>query len=193
MGASSDKPVFAFSGFSLDPRQRLLLGPDGRSLALSGRAFDTLHYLLEHPNEIVDKRTLMKAVWPDVIVEENNLNQNISSVRRALGEGPGDHRFIATVPGRGFMFVADVTVTRKLASREHAARSNDQGYIAPSASRGLRSSIAVLPYTVPTAWGFIWEPAMAAFRRDARFQALAGRLGLTEYWSVHGQPDDLAA
>ena len=62
MSASSDKPVFAFSGFSLDPRQRLLLGPDGRSMPLSGRAFDTLQYLVEHPNEIVDKRALIKAV-----------------------------------------------------------------------------------------------------------------------------------
>jgi TolB-like protein/DNA-binding winged helix-turn-helix (wHTH) protein len=76
---------------------------------LSGRAFDTLLFLAEHPNELIDKRTLLKAVWPNVIVEENNLNQNISLVRRALGDTPDEHRFVVTVPGRGFRFVPVVT------------------------------------------------------------------------------------
>jgi TolB-like protein/DNA-binding winged helix-turn-helix (wHTH) protein len=108
MTVNSDAQVFAFSGFYLDARQRLLFAPDGRSLPLSGRAFDTLLYLVEHPNELIDKRVLMKAVWPDVVVEENNLNQNISIVRRALGETPVEHRFVVTVPGRGFRFVPAV-------------------------------------------------------------------------------------
>ena len=96
-------------GFSLDARQRVLWGPDGRPIPLSGRAFDTLLFLAEHPNELIDKRTLLKAVWPNVIVEENNLNQNISLVRRALGDTPEEHRFVVTVPGRGFRFVPPVT------------------------------------------------------------------------------------
>jgi TolB-like protein/DNA-binding winged helix-turn-helix (wHTH) protein/Flp pilus assembly protein TadD len=109
MSADSGTEVFAFSGFSLNARQRLLFGPDGRSRPLSGRAFDTLLYLVEHPNQLIDKHALMKAVWPTVVVEENNLNQNISIVRRVLGENPREHRFIATVPGRGYRFVAEVT------------------------------------------------------------------------------------
>ena len=108
MSAVSGAEVFAFEGFSLDPRRRRLFGPDGRSLPLSGRAFDTLLYLVEHPNQLIDKQALMKAVWPNVIVEENNLNQNILIVRRVLGETPGEHRFIVTVPGRGFRFVPAV-------------------------------------------------------------------------------------
>jgi TolB-like protein/DNA-binding winged helix-turn-helix (wHTH) protein/tetratricopeptide (TPR) repeat protein len=108
MSAVSGAEVFAFEGFSLDPRLRRLFGPDGRSLPLSGRAFDTLLYLVEHPNQLIDKHALMKAVWPNVIVEENNLNQNILIVRRTLGETPGEHRFIVTVPGRGFRFVPAV-------------------------------------------------------------------------------------
>jgi TolB-like protein/DNA-binding winged helix-turn-helix (wHTH) protein/tetratricopeptide (TPR) repeat protein len=108
MSAVSGAEVFAFEGFSLDPRLRRLFGPDGRSLPLSGRAFDTLLYLVEHPNQLIDKQALMKAVWPNMIVEENNLNQNILIVRRALGETPGEHRFIVTVPGRGFRFVPTV-------------------------------------------------------------------------------------
>jgi TolB-like protein/DNA-binding winged helix-turn-helix (wHTH) protein/Flp pilus assembly protein TadD len=101
-----DGKVFTFAGFSLDARQRLLFGSQGETVPLTGRAFDTLLYLVEHADELVDKQALMKAVWPNVIVEENNLNQNISTVRRALGEAPGEHRFIVTVPGRGFRFVA---------------------------------------------------------------------------------------
>ena len=100
--------VFAFAGFSLDARQRLLFGVDGKPIALSGRAFDTLLYLVEHPDELIDKQQLMNAVWPNTVVEDNNLNQNISIVRRALGEAPGEHRFIVTVPGRGFRFVSRV-------------------------------------------------------------------------------------
>ena len=106
VSAGKDGKVFTFAGFLLDARQRLLFGSEGEPIPLTGRAFDTLLYLLEHADELVDKPTLMKALWPNVIVEENNLNQNISIVRRALGEVPGEHRFIVTVPGRGFRFVA---------------------------------------------------------------------------------------
>jgi TolB-like protein/DNA-binding winged helix-turn-helix (wHTH) protein/tetratricopeptide (TPR) repeat protein len=109
VSGSTATEVFAFSGFSLDARQRVLFGPDGQPVPLSARAFDTLLFLTEHPNQLIDKQTLMKAVWPNVIVEENNLNQNISLVRRALGETPGEHRFVVTVPGRGFRFVSPVT------------------------------------------------------------------------------------
>jgi len=59
---------------------------------------------------VLDKDELMRAVWPDTAVEENNLNQSISVLRRLLGEARGEHRFIATVPGRGYQFVADVRV-----------------------------------------------------------------------------------
>ena len=62
MSAASDSQIVAFAGFSLDPRKRLLLGPDGRPIPLSGRAFDTLLYLVEHPNQLVDKQSLINAV-----------------------------------------------------------------------------------------------------------------------------------
>jgi TolB-like protein/DNA-binding winged helix-turn-helix (wHTH) protein len=109
VSAVTNTEVFAFAGFSLDPRQRLLFGPDGTTVPLTARAFDTLLFLVEHPNQLIEKQTLMKALWPNVIVEENNLNQNISAVRKALGETPGEHRFVVTVPGRGFRFVPSVS------------------------------------------------------------------------------------
>ncbi len=101
--------VYVFGGFSLERRRRLLFRADGQAVHLNPRAFDTLLYLAEHPNQLIDKRTLMKAVWPNAVVEENNLNQQIAAVRRALGEAPSEHRFVVTVQGRGFQFVPPVT------------------------------------------------------------------------------------
>jgi serine/threonine-protein kinase len=72
------------------------------------RLFDTLLYLVERRGELVDKRALMDAVWGGVVVEENNLAQSISALRRLLGEGRRENRFIETVPGRGYRFLAEV-------------------------------------------------------------------------------------
>ena len=100
---SPEAQIVEFGGFSLDTGQRRLRDVDGKLISLHSRAFDTLLYLLEHPGELLDKDTLMRAVWPNVIVEENNLNQAVSALRRALGEG-----HITTIPGRGYQFVTPV-------------------------------------------------------------------------------------
>jgi len=122
--------VYEFGDFRVDAVQRLLsLKVDGRPLPLVSRAFETLLYFVQHHGELLDKGTLMKAVWPDAVVEENNLNQSITAIRRALGENPGEHRFIVTVPGRGYRFVAEVrTVTAGPSGAETApppAQSQD--------------------------------------------------------------------
>jgi TolB-like protein len=106
--------LYEFAGFRLDPRQHLLWKSDSaQAVPLTSRAFDTLLYLVEHRGQLLEKSALLKAIWPDVVVEENSLNQSISALRRVLGEQPGEHRFIVTVPGRGFRFVADVTVRER--------------------------------------------------------------------------------
>ena len=66
-------------------------------------------YLVEHQGVVLDKDELMKAIWPHTVVEENNLNQSISALRRMLGESRGENRYVVTVPGRGYQFVAAVT------------------------------------------------------------------------------------
>ncbi len=114
---------YEFSGFCIDIQKRLLsAGGDGRLVPLSPKVFETLLYFVERRGELLDKATLMKAVWPNVIVEENSLNQNISVIRRALGETPGQHKFIVTEPGRGYRFVADVRVVAAPSSNAGAAR-----------------------------------------------------------------------
>jgi Tol biopolymer transport system component/DNA-binding winged helix-turn-helix (wHTH) protein len=100
--------IYEFGGFQLDLGQRVLISPDGKPHFLSARLFETLLYLVEHRGELIDKESLLKAAWPNVVVEENSLSQCISALRRMLGERPGEHRFIVTEPGRGFRFVAEV-------------------------------------------------------------------------------------
>jgi len=108
MGSTPDGPCYEFDGFYLDTLQRRLFDADGREISLSSRAFDALVYLVERRGEVIDKEPLMAAVWPNVVVDENSLNKAISVIRNALGDTPGDHRYIITIPGRGYQFVASV-------------------------------------------------------------------------------------
>ena len=100
--------VYEFGDFRLDTAKRLLRQLDGTTVPLTPRVFETLLYMVEHHGIVLDKERLMEAVWPDSIVEENNLSQNISTLRRIFGETPGSHSYIVTVPGRGYRFVAEV-------------------------------------------------------------------------------------
>lgn len=135
MTAVQEAQILAFEGFCIDARQRLLFNARGESLPLPSRAFDTLLFMAQHPQQLIDKQRLMKAVWPQAIVEENNLSQHISLIRKVLGEAPNQHRFIVTVPGRGFRFVPQV-------------RSLD---VLPWLVPAETSAPAVPPQSVPTA------------------------------------------
>jgi TolB-like protein len=132
--------TYEFAEFRLDARRRrLFFGVDAQPVPLTAKAFDTLLYMAGHPGRLLDKSTLMQVVWPNVVVDENNLNQIIMTLRRALGERRGEDRFIVTVPGRGYRFVADVRVAMPLPTPERVVSA------APSAS-GRPLSIAVLPF-----------------------------------------------
>ena len=99
---------YEFGAFQLDPVKRLLRRLDGTPVPLTPRVFDTLLYMVEHHDSVMDKERIMEAVWPDSIVEENNLAQAIWKLRQVFGETPGSHSYIVTVPGRGYRFVAEV-------------------------------------------------------------------------------------
>jgi len=98
---------YEFAEFRIDTARRILLRA-GRTIALTPRQFDTLLYLVEHCDRVIAKEELMKAIWSDAFVEENNLNQSVSAIRRTLGERRGDNRYIITVPGVGYRFAAPV-------------------------------------------------------------------------------------
>jgi len=100
--------VYEFGEFRVELRKRQLFR-NGQAVQLTAKAFDTLAALITDRGEIVSKFTLMETVWPETAVEENNLTQQISALRKAFGERAGDHKFIVTVPGRGYCFVAEVS------------------------------------------------------------------------------------
>jgi DNA-binding winged helix-turn-helix (wHTH) protein/pimeloyl-ACP methyl ester carboxylesterase len=105
--ATDDANVYEFGNFRLDVRERRLLR-DGQPIALTAKVFETLRVLLERPGRLVTKDELMQHLWPDTVVEENNLTQNISVLRRALGEQRAGLGFIETVPRVGYRFLAEV-------------------------------------------------------------------------------------
>ena len=102
--------AFNFGSFRLLPAQRLLL-KDDKVIHLGSRAMDILIALVERPSELVSKAELMARVWPNTFVEPANLTAQLSALRRALGDGRNGNRFFINIPGRGYRFVAPVTVS----------------------------------------------------------------------------------
>jgi len=102
-----NRELYEFGTFRLDVAERLL-SREGERVPLSEKAFDTLCVLVRRGNHLVSKDELLNEVWPDAIVEDNNLDKNISLLRQVLGERTGQGKFIETVRGHGFRFVPAV-------------------------------------------------------------------------------------
>src|SRR5688572_74126 len=105
--APSSPQSYAFGAFRLDTAEKVLFLRD-QPVALTPKAVETLVVLVERHGHVVTKEELLRTVWRDTFVEENNLAQNISILRRVLGEGGGGPPFIETVPKRGYRFVGPV-------------------------------------------------------------------------------------
>src|SRR5215213_49366 len=185
---SVDNPhIYEFGNFRLDLARRLLLRrADNQPVKLTAKAFDTLSYMVRHSGTVLDKDELMRAVWPDTVVEENNLSQSVSALRRALGEKQGENRYIATVPGRGFSFVAEVRIgvskgdglradspedeiggSRKIVEDKDVPQTEDFKPETPMHYEASADDFALPPgqRDVPT-------PSLAASRRSAAASAL---------------------
>src|SRR5258706_16044034 len=100
------KHLHEFGLFRLDAKERLLLH-DGEIVPLTPKTFDMLLALVENSGHLLEKNELMQRLWPDSFVEEGSLAQNVSLLRKALGESDGQ-KFIETVPRRGYRFIASV-------------------------------------------------------------------------------------
>jgi DNA-binding winged helix-turn-helix (wHTH) protein len=116
---TAPKPVYAFGPFSLETTRRLLLR-NREVVPLTSKAFETLLVLVQNARSILAKDELLRRVWPDMVVEESNLTQTVFMLRKALGEKVREHRYIVTVPKRGYCFVADV---RELPEDDSAAKA----------------------------------------------------------------------
>lgn len=148
------KKVYEFGPFRLDPYRRVLLR-ENCPLSLQPKAFDTLLVLIENRDSVVLKDDMMRILWPDSFVEEGNLSQNIFVLRKTLGDTSNNHRYIVTVPGRGYRFAETV---RMLSEREEdivvETHSRSQVMIErgiPTTDGDLESETASLPGAVHTA------------------------------------------
>lgn len=103
---SEGRRRFEFAGYRIDEEKRLLFRGDV-PVPLTSRVFDTLLVLVENAGRLLSKEELMRKVWGSAHVEEGNLTVNVSMLRKALAETPDDHRFILTVPGRGYKFIGE--------------------------------------------------------------------------------------
>src|SRR5262245_43968142 len=101
------KRFYEFGPFRVDT-VKYVLTRDGEVAQLNLKAFEILLALIENRGQVLEKNELLQRVWPDTVVEENNLARNISALRKALDEQPNEHQYILTVPGRGYRFVASV-------------------------------------------------------------------------------------
>src|ERR1700675_2759496 len=116
---------YEFGPFRVDAGRQLLLR-DGQPVPLTSKAFETLLALIQQSEQTVSKDELMKQLWPDTFVEESNLTQHISMLRKALGESPQDHRYLVTMPGRGYRFaqkVREVSDSGELIVQNHTHQS----------------------------------------------------------------------
>src|SRR6185295_8682785 len=101
--------LYHFAEFELDARKRRL-SRAASPVSLTPKAFDVLLFLAQNPNRLVTREELLHAVWGNTFVEEGNLTQHISQLRKALGDNADDTRLIVTIARRGYQFTADVTV-----------------------------------------------------------------------------------
>ncbi|MES2603546.1 MAG: winged helix-turn-helix domain-containing protein [Pseudomonadota bacterium] len=122
----SSRILYEFEGFRLDPRNQSLLSTvDGQQLALKPKEFDALLYFVQHAGELIAKETLLSALWPAQVVEENNLNQYVTALRKLLGEERGGRRFIMNVRARGYRFVPQVLqLQAETGIANHAGKSS---------------------------------------------------------------------
>src|ERR1700740_141777 len=102
-----------FGQFALDSRRRTLSRADS-PVSLTPTAFDVLLFLVQNPNRLVTKQELLQAVWGDTFVEEGNLTQYISHLRKALGDNSEDARLIVTIARKGYKFAADVIIAESV-------------------------------------------------------------------------------
>jgi DNA-binding winged helix-turn-helix (wHTH) protein len=121
----------SFGPFVLSASERLLT-QDGIPIELGARTLDTLIALVSRPNEVISKRDLMAEIWPDVIVEEGSLRFHITGLRKALGDGENGARYIATLAGRGYCFVAPVSRSAPPLSGKAASATSPSGTFLPA-------------------------------------------------------------
>jgi TolB-like protein len=141
--------IYEFGQFRIDPVERTLVR-EGEPIQLVPKSFDVLAVLVENSGRLLDKNFLLSAVWSDAAVEENSLARAIADIRRVLGEGPKDNRFITTVARRGYRFLPKVT--RSELPFTPGVRPGSASAMLSATGEKL-TTLAVLPFTWLTQGG----------------------------------------
>jgi TolB-like protein/DNA-binding winged helix-turn-helix (wHTH) protein len=149
--------LYRFGQFTLDPRKRTLSRADS-PVSLTPKAFDVLHFLAQNPNRLVTKEELLQAVWGDTFVEEGNLTQYISHLRKALGDHSEDARLIVTIARKGYQFTGDVTVAE---AAETARRPLAQVPVTESSRAAAQPSLQYAE-EIPKPSRHWWKAAVVA-------------------------------
>jgi DNA-binding winged helix-turn-helix (wHTH) protein/Tol biopolymer transport system component len=150
----SDPADLQFGSFRMSLRERRLL-QNGQEVPLTPKAFDTLQFLITNAGHLVEKQDLMKAVWGDVFVDENTVNQNIFTIRKALG----DASFIENVPRRGYRFAAAVTTPEPIPQPASGSLAGPNR-IGPGGKIGFSwiTAVAVVAAVAIAAWVYAARP-----------------------------------
>src|SRR6202050_3128597 len=154
--------LYCFGEFVLDPRRRTL-SRAGAPVSLTPKAFDVMLFLLQNPNRLVTKEELLLAVWGDTFVEEGNLTQYISHLRKALGDNSEETRLIVTIARKGYQFTARGRVLGEAAhSAEHATLRTHATETSKTTARPVESPPKEkCPNTPPPALRLRWYAAAA--------------------------------
>jgi DNA-binding winged helix-turn-helix (wHTH) protein/tetratricopeptide (TPR) repeat protein len=147
--------MYEFGPFRLDPRRRILLR-EREAVPLTSKALELLLILIERRERVVLKDELLKLLWPRSVVEESNLTQNIFMVRKALGEGAHDHRYIVTVPGKGYRFAAAVREVLEEDSNPITAPAPPHAVSAGTVARWKAPLLIAIVAAVIIAVGILW-------------------------------------
>jgi DNA-binding winged helix-turn-helix (wHTH) protein/Flp pilus assembly protein TadD len=176
--------IYEFGDFRVDSGRRILFR-DADQVPLTPKVFDTLILLIANHGQVLDKKELMSAIWPDTAVEENNLNQNVSTLRRIFGETRGENRYIATVPGKGYCFTAEVRISQATTPEEalthfrigvlpfeNLGAGPDRDYLADGFTE---ETIATIGQIDPNHFSVIGRTSVMSYKRTTKTLAEIGR------------------
>lgn len=182
MTESNHAIEYLFEGFRLNVQDKSLTDPEGEPVQISHRALDTLAVLVRNRGKTLSKATLIDTVWPDVYVEENNLNQAITGIRKALGDNKQASRFIKTFKGKGYCFIAEV---------KQVSRDDEPPVDTPSVDNDRAAVPALLDWLKTPAYGLlaiaalvlaavVWQLQPSLFATTGSNMPLAGNMPAEE-------------
>jgi len=192
---------YRFGPFLLDPRKRLLLREE-QEIPLYGKAFDTLLLLVRNSDRLIKKDELLREVWANRMVEENNLSQSISAARKALDDTAQPHVYIVTIPGWGYRFAAPVNaLAEPEPSRGSAAEGPPEPLAVPvigstpSSWSGRLASMALVLVAVLLSVGLLRSRFGSAIFAGSRVKTVAAvrarrSVAIVGFQNLSGQKED---